>query len=307
MKILLAADGSDHSALAEEILIKFPGIKGAEISVATVTPTPTVFAGLFQPVAESSYLQESAEVWSNLRERSRQIASEAAKRLRSQGANATEVMLDGDPGNELLRYTDSHPFDLVVLGSRGENAVAAALLGSVARKLLSHCKASVLVARHYAHLDPVKSRELLSSKKGLRALVSVDGSAGSEAAISFIQGLGSNAFEKLTVFSVEPLIMINTVYDPVVSPIIVTPQEANAARTADEAAAKLAKSANEIISAHDIGRPGNLIISNAATGECDLVVIGAYGHGALDRMLLGSVSYEVATTAPCSVLVVRPK
>ena len=37
----------------------------------------------------------------------------------------------------------------------------------------------------------------------------------------------------------------------------------------------------------------------------DLVVLGAQGHSALSRMLLGSVSDFVATHAPCSVLVVR--
>lgn len=306
MKILLATDGSDHSALAEQLLIKLPGTKGADVVVATVTPTPSVFAGLFQPVAGSTYLEESAEVWSSLRDRSRKIATEAVGRLKAQGLNATEVLLDGDPGNELLSYSDTNGIDLVLVGSRGENAVSAALLGSVARKLVSHCKSSVLIARNYSNLDAKKSTEKLASKPGLSAFVCADESSGSKAAIEFIKAQGDGAYKGLTVFSVEPLIVINTLYDPVMAPVIVEPVESHAASVAEKAAAELAKSAAEVVAAHDIGRPASLIESKAAEAGSDLIIMGAQGHGALDRWLLGSVSFEIATTAPCSVLVVRP-
>lgn len=306
MKILLATDGSDHSALAEQLLMRLPGTKGAEVIVATVTPTPSVFAGLFQPVAGTTYLQESAEVWSGLRDRSRRIASETAARLNGGGLDAKEVLLDGDPGNELLSYSDSNGFDLVVVGSRGENVLSAALLGSVARKLVSHCKTSVLVVRNYPNQDAKKSLEQLAKRSGLSALVCADDSSGSKAAIEFIKRQGEGAYKRLTVFSVEPLIIINTIYDPVMAPVVVQPTEAHAAAFADKAAAELAKSAPEVVSAHDIGRPASLIESKAAEVGSDLIIMGAQGHGAIDRLLLGSVSFEIATTAPCSVLVVRP-
>ena len=48
------------------------------------------------------------------------------------------------------------------------------------------------------------------------------------------------------------------------------------------------------------------IIREAEHGKSDLLVVGALGHTALDRVLLGSVSDRVATHAPCSTLVVRP-
>lgn len=40
---------------------------------------------------------------------------------------------------------------------------------------------------------------------------------------------------------------------------------------------------------------------------CDLVVVGDKGHSAVSRILLGSTSDYIATHAPCSVLVVRPR
>jgi nucleotide-binding universal stress UspA family protein len=53
------------------------------------------------------------------------------------------------------------------------------------------------------------------------------------------------------------------------------------------------------------GHVGSNIVHEAAQRKVDLVVLGAVGHSAFERML-GSVSDFVALHATCSVLVVRP-
>ncbi|TWU46690.1 universal stress protein [Rubripirellula reticaptiva] len=53
------------------------------------------------------------------------------------------------------------------------------------------------------------------------------------------------------------------------------------------------------------GRPAETIVSISKEIHAEMVVIGATGHSAVTRMLLGSTSDYVATHAPCSVLVVR--
>ena len=53
----------------------------------------------------------------------------------------------------------------------------------------------------------------------------------------------------------------------------------------------------------DAGDPAEQIVAEATTGEYDVVVVGSRGHGALGRLLLGSVSTEVVARAPCPVLV----
>lgn len=53
------------------------------------------------------------------------------------------------------------------------------------------------------------------------------------------------------------------------------------------------------------GRAANAINDLAAQIEADLIVTGSRGRGRLASMLLGSVATEVATHAPCPVLVVR--
>ena len=53
----------------------------------------------------------------------------------------------------------------------------------------------------------------------------------------------------------------------------------------------------------DAGDPAEQVVAEATTGSYDVVVVGSRGHGALGRLLLGSVSTEVVTRAPCPVLV----
>jgi nucleotide-binding universal stress UspA family protein len=55
------------------------------------------------------------------------------------------------------------------------------------------------------------------------------------------------------------------------------------------------------------GTPAEVICRRAREIAADLVVVGSRNLGALDRLLLGSVSAAVAQQAPCPVLIVREK
>ncbi len=53
------------------------------------------------------------------------------------------------------------------------------------------------------------------------------------------------------------------------------------------------------------GSPKRVILDTAESWGADLIVVGSHGYGAVDRLLLGSVSQAVALHAKCSVLIVR--
>jgi nucleotide-binding universal stress UspA family protein len=53
------------------------------------------------------------------------------------------------------------------------------------------------------------------------------------------------------------------------------------------------------------GDPRHTILGVAADFGADLIVVGCHGRRGLDRLLVGSVSEEVARRAPCSVEIVR--
>jgi nucleotide-binding universal stress UspA family protein len=80
----------------------------------------------------------------------------------------------------------------------------------------------------------------------------------------------------------------------------------NAARLLEESVERIRNAGGEIEGAHlRIGRPAEEIAALAKELEADLVVVGARGKGATRRLSTGSVSEEVARTAPSPTLVVR--
>lgn len=54
-----------------------------------------------------------------------------------------------------------------------------------------------------------------------------------------------------------------------------------------------------------IGSPFPEILKYAEENDIDLIVLGTHGHGALARVLLGSVAEKVVRKSPCPVLTLR--
>jgi nucleotide-binding universal stress UspA family protein len=52
------------------------------------------------------------------------------------------------------------------------------------------------------------------------------------------------------------------------------------------------------------GDPAEEILREAREGRYDMIVTGTRGRGPVARLLLGSVSHEIAEHAPCTVLIV---
>ena len=79
-----------------------------------------------------------------------------------------------------------------------------------------------------------------------------------------------------------------------------------AERTSSEAAdnAKAAGQQAEGIAAH--GKPGKVLCSLARERDARLLVVGSSGWGAVEGIVMGSVSAAVLHSAPCAVVVVRP-
>jgi nucleotide-binding universal stress UspA family protein len=84
------------------------------------------------------------------------------------------------------------------------------------------------------------------------------------------------------------------------------PSDEVAARQVAERAARL----KEWLSARDAPAtrrvvveedPGRAIVDFAAANPCDLIIMPTHGYGALQRLVLGSVTAEVLRSAPCPV------
>ncbi len=71
-----------------------------------------------------------------------------------------------------------------------------------------------------------------------------------------------------------------------------------------EAQADAAKAKLKIV-VEESPSPADAIVKYAEKNDIDLIVIGSKGAGAIERFLIGSVSSQVVTHSPCSVLVVK--
>lgn len=54
------------------------------------------------------------------------------------------------------------------------------------------------------------------------------------------------------------------------------------------------------------GVPYREILAYAKSSKCDLVVIGSYGKGGIDRFLVGSTTERILRKSTCPVLVIPP-
>jgi nucleotide-binding universal stress UspA family protein len=73
------------------------------------------------------------------------VEDEWCAQLRQSGVAYRAVLRDGSAGVELLRVATEESADLIVVGSRGRNALREALLGSVAHHVTHHASCPVVV------------------------------------------------------------------------------------------------------------------------------------------------------------------
>jgi nucleotide-binding universal stress UspA family protein len=306
MKILLATDGSSHARIAENILLKLPRWREAEILVVSVASPGSGEAATVEPVNDIVLAQESAAAFEVAESESAATAQRVAARLQAAGVNARSMVLHGEVATELLDCAERERADVVALGSRGMGAFKSFFLGSVTRRLLNHSPVTLLIGRAFEDETEAESAARLEGKEKLTAAVCVDGSRGGDLALDRLCEQGAGAFAKAIAFCAEPLSVLPPGVNPSDFGSTYKYDHERAEQIVREAATKLQDCADEAVGGTVLGRPGTVLPEAAKQYDVDLLALGATRHGALERFLVGSVSYEIATSAHCSVLVVRP-
>jgi nucleotide-binding universal stress UspA family protein len=136
-KILVAVDGSEASLHAARMALGLANATGAALTVAYSVP-PMLIPGEVPFTVVNDVVK--AEVV-----RGKQLLDEVAKALGD--PNLRTVELEGSPAETIAELAENEGFDLVVVGSRGRNAVARLFLGSIADRLVHICRKPVLVVR----------------------------------------------------------------------------------------------------------------------------------------------------------------
>jgi nucleotide-binding universal stress UspA family protein len=186
---------------------------------------------------------------------------------------------------------------LVVVGARGVGGFEGLMMGSVSRHVLHHAACPVVVVRSVAHTPR------LDHHTADRIVVGVDGSLHARRALHW-------AVEEARIRQV-PLVAVNawhysyigaTFYAPIID-IDVAEKSAAAALDAEVDAVDTTGLIAPI-------RHALVFSTSAATALLDIVdeqsmlVVGRRGLGGFAGLLLGSVSDQVASHAPCPVAVI---
>lgn len=135
--ILLAWDGSEHSTRAVD--------KAIEIAKCDTESKVVVVYVADTSKAKSEVLQNwnSIDITGTKEQRLRNIEDKVKK-----AEIQYEIkMLQGEPGPAIVEYTNKNRFDVVVVGSRGLNALQEMVLGSVSHKVAKRANCPVLIVK----------------------------------------------------------------------------------------------------------------------------------------------------------------
>lgn len=141
--------GTDGSASARGALTFLAGVRcfsDLPIEVISVGHRSATLGALELRVAPNAMPASAPQVLVD-REHVEARAASAVEVLRTAGHPARWSVAAGSPAHEIVEAADGFGSDLIVLGSRGNTGLNRLLLGSVARNVLLHTDASVLIVR----------------------------------------------------------------------------------------------------------------------------------------------------------------
>jgi nucleotide-binding universal stress UspA family protein len=283
MKVLVATDGSKYGQWGLDWVAKLPFVEPVQVMALHVLDLRAFRAPFLSQAGSQRYCQKEIQRMetrsaTTLKEATQQMAALKLKGMarKEQGAIAP-VLLKRAPKRD----------GLLVVGSKGLDALDRFMLGSVSTKLIQHATCPVLVVKNEA--APLR-----------RIALAIDGSDASAQALKFVltkfqpdrsTGKGGPVPIHVSVIHVMPFSNYQLLKE--------------ARKLLKQSVRKLIQAgfAAEVVCVR--GKPAEEVMKVAAKQHAELIMMGAQGLGAIARFLLGSVSTRVVQHSSCSVLVVR--
>jgi nucleotide-binding universal stress UspA family protein len=292
-KILCPTDHSEFSSRALAYAIPIARWYEATITalhVYTISPLPPTKI----PPASHTHLSPEA------RETMLDVMGRFTKPARSAGVVVDEVVVEGDPVEEIVQQ--ARRADLLVMGTHGRRGFERLVLGSVTEKVLRKSPCPVLTVPRHAPGSP--PGDAFAFK---RILCPVDFSDSSRKALEFALSLAMEADAKLGLLHV--IEQLSDMGQPEVARFDLRAYAEYLERGArDRLAALIPEDAREWCRPEVVVVPGKAhrgILKVAEERRSDLIVMGVAGRGGIDRMVFGSTAAQVVREAACPVLTVR--
>ena len=294
-KVVVGVDGSDQSQAALEWASAEAVRRGVSLHIVHALGMPLIVSAYggperFQPTSEIS--GQANSVVTSAREK----AAELQPSLKIETVTALEEA-------PLALIRQSHPHDLIVVGSRGLGSVAALFVGSVSVRVAAQAPCPVVVV-------PSENGKPTRTKLD-RVVVGVDDSKNARRALGLAVGLAAETEGELVVvnswevpFPYDPVAMTSAGYQPQ-DDVFEKQSEALVAELLADVMDDQREDVNvEVSVVRTQSNPVSALLE--ASTEADAIVVGSRGRGSVRGLLLGSVSQGILHRSKIPV-VVLPK
>lgn len=133
MRILIAIDGSEHSARTVKHVIRMKENMRQKLEVRLLNVQPPI---PMKNVLFDGRLSEVHRLEEPLKQQGTRELAPAATALGAAGVECQSHVEIGEPAPAIARFAKTHHCEMIVMGTRGMGAVASLLLGSVATKVV---------------------------------------------------------------------------------------------------------------------------------------------------------------------------
>ncbi len=307
MKIVFGVDQSKYSKSAMEFFRHFQLPKKSK-------------AYLLHAVKLSQLTKSSSRVGSNvlpsglnvLREKAKTqaeaLVARMGKSLRGENLDIHSVVVEGSPGEEIIKAIRTYKVDLAVIGSRGLSKLKRFFLGSVSEWVLRDAPCSVLISRPTA--------KHTKSDRILKIIVASDGSPDSMGGVDLLNSFHFTSATKIIllhvvkkhVYETEQILVANPAHYEEFAQMaerLLEEQGREGVGVLRKVRQRVSSSFTSVEERLAYGHEAHEILKAAKQTRADLVVVGSRGVTGLRKFFLGSVSEKVVHHAPCSVLVAR--
>ena len=154
-RVVVALDATPSSERVTTAVADATWLKGVSVDVVSVSLSRVPGPSVMFSEAYGGSLEWYEDAVVGARREAEDCVAEAAERLRGAGLDATSRILEGDPAASLLDAVSHDGADLIVVGTHARTGLSGVFLGSVARNVLIHARASVLVVHQVPVLAAV--------------------------------------------------------------------------------------------------------------------------------------------------------